>query len=297
MSLLTIVQRFAEEVNVNTPTTVLGTTDPQVKQIKALLQKEGADLSGRGDWEVLVNEAKWTWIADETGTVGSAVGTVVGVGQATTATAGDYIYNTTTGASTLIVSLTIGNIVNTEEAIFTTGDSWSIIYIDSIDNLATNNFRYIRNDTIWDRDLRLPVYVVDPTDWQQIRATQVTGPRFQARIMGNDLMVNPPPTIGNTWAFEYVTWNWITDSTGATHKQYFTQDTDETLLPEFILEAGLMWRWKKEKGLEYSEDFRTYELLVFNALSRNGMKRAMNMGQSVVTPKPKVFIPNGSWNV
>ena len=235
MSLLTIVKRFCQEVNIDEPATVMGTTDPQVKQVKAILQKEGDDLSGRGDWEALVNEATHTTVATES-----------------------------QGA---------------------------------ISSIATNGFRYIRNDTIWDRDLRLPVYVIDASDWQQVKATEVTGPRYQARIRGGNLIVNPTPVAGHTWAFEYVTWNWMTDSSGTTNKQYFTDDGDLPLLPQTLLEAGLQWRWKKQKGMEYAEDFRTYETLVANELSRNGLKRPLSLSSGRMTPEPKVFVPDGSWNL
>lgn len=236
MSLLTVINRFAAEVNIDSNvTTVMGTTDPQIIQMKSLLQKEVDDLSGRGDWEALVNEATHTTL-------------------------------------------------NQEDQ-------------GAITSIASNGYRYIKNDTIWDRDLRLPVYVIDGTDWQQVKAIAVTGPRYQARIRGGKLIANPIPVAGNTWAFEYVTWNSVTDSTGVTQKQYFTADSDLMLLPEFIIEAGLKWRWKSEKGFEYAENFRTYENLVANALSRNGMKRAVRMDQSAATPKPKVYVPEGNWGV
>ena len=54
MSLLTIVTAFCERTNLPTPATVIGTTDQQVKQVKALLEEEGKDLSKRGAWEGLI---------------------------------------------------------------------------------------------------------------------------------------------------------------------------------------------------------------------------------------------------
>ena len=68
-------------------------------------------------------------------------------------------------------------------------------------------------------------------------------------------------------------------------------------LPENILMMGLSWRWKKAKGFEYAEDFRSYELLVRDALSRDGMKRNLNMSDRPQTPNPKVVIPEGSWSL
>ena len=65
MTLLSVVQRFCQRTNISVPATVYGSTDPQVLQIMALLEEEGADLSGRGDWQALTNEATHTTVATE----------------------------------------------------------------------------------------------------------------------------------------------------------------------------------------------------------------------------------------
>jgi hypothetical protein len=109
------------------------------------------------------------------------------------------------------------------------------------------------------------------------------------------LISNPVPTAGHTWAFEYISKNWILGVDGTTYKQYFTLDTDTILLPESIVLMGLRWRWKKEKGLSYDEDFRTYEMQVQDALSRDGMKQTLNMGNENSVVSPGVVVPLGSW--
>jgi len=166
----------------------------------------------------------------------------------------------------------------------------------SIESIATNGFRYILNDTFWDRDLREPVWgPVSDSDWQALKAMVVTGPRSQYRIRGDKLLANPSPPAGHTWAFEYVSWNWILDNDGTTYKQYFTEDTDDILLPEEIVLNGMRWRWMREKGLSYAELFNTYELQVKDALGRDGGKRKLNMGGRTDGPRPMVFVPSGSW--
>ena len=303
MSLLTIVKRFCQEVNIDEPATVMGTTDPQVKQVKAILQKEGDDLSGRGDWEALVNEATFTTGVSGTSTLTIASGLIDNTATFTDKLkVGETVTNTDTGSTTTVATIVNDSYITLAADIFQGAGAGEGYTIDTesqgtITSIATNGFSYIKNDTIWDRDLRLPVYVIDASDWQQVKATEVTGPRYQARIRGGELIVNPPPTTGHTWAFEYVTWNWMTDSSGATNKQYFTNDGDLPLLPQTLLEAGLQWRWKKQKGMEYAEDFRTYEMLVANELSRNGLKRPLKLSSGRMTPEPKVFVPDGSWNL
>lgn len=166
----------------------------------------------------------------------------------------------------------------------------------AITTIAQNGFKYIKNDTIWDRTRKLPVIgPKSPHEWQALKGFATTNPRYQFRIRGGKLLANPTPTAGNTWAFEYASKYWITDSTGSTYRQFFGADGDLVLLPPDLLLMGLRWRWKKEKGLEYAEDFRTYENQVKDALGRDGGKQVLSMSQESSSLRPGIFVSPGSW--
>ncbi len=167
----------------------------------------------------------------------------------------------------------------------------------AIATIASNGFRYIKNQTIWDRTERLPVLgPTDSQDWQSLKAVATTGPRFKFRIRGGKLLVNPVPPAGNTWAFEYVSKNWMTNAAGSTYKQYFTVDSDVALLPEELLIMGLRWRWQREKGMDYAELFRTYEAQVKDVLGRDGGKPLLSMdNEPWKGPAPGILIPDGNW--
>lgn len=235
MSLLTLVKQFCNRTGLTEPATVMGSTDDQIKQIRALLEEEGNDLAQRGSWEGLTQQASLTTVADET-----------------------------QGALTTI---------------------------------ASNGFRYIKNATIWDRTNKLPVYgPLSDQEWQAVKALVQTGPRYSWRIRGGQLIVNPVPTAGYAWYFEYVSQYWILGADLTTYKQYFTLDTDTLLLPETLLLMGLRWRWKKEKGFEYAEDFRTYEMQVKDALGRDGGKQVLYADNcNWRGPMPGIFVPAGTW--
>lgn len=233
MNMLAMIQHFCRRQSIPVPATVYGSTDDQILQLMALLEEEGTDLSGRGDWQGLTIEATHTTVAAES-----------------------------QGAMTTI---------------------------------AGNGFRYVKGNTIWDRNLRLPVYVLGGNDWQAGKAANITGPRYQARIRGGNLIAMPVPTAGHTWAFEYVSYNWILAADGTTYKKYFTADTDTFLLPEEILLMGLRWRWKKEKGFDYSEDFRTYEEMIRTTLGHDGLKKNLSMSDVPSGPTPGIYVPDGTW--
>lgn len=165
--------------------------------------------------------------------------------------------------------------------------------------IATNGFKYIKNGTIWDRTDRLPILgPLSSQEWQTLKALVVTGPRYRHRIRGGKLLVNPTPTAGHTWAFEYVSKNWILGADLTTYKQFFTLDSDTLLLPDTEMLQGLRWKWKREKGLDYSEDFRTYEVMLKDAAGRDGGKPVLRMdGDGWSGPKPGIIVPSGNWNV
>lgn len=167
----------------------------------------------------------------------------------------------------------------------------------AIATIASNGFQQIVNDTLWDRTLKTPLTLLNDVEWQAQKGFSTTSPKYSVRIRGGLLIANPVPTAGNTWAFEYISKNWILGADGATYKQYFTLDTDTLLLPEELLTLGLEWRWLKEKGLDYAEDFRTYEMQVNQALGSNGLKKHINMSGGRTDSKPAVGVAQGNWSV
>lgn len=180
----------------------------------------------------------------------------------------------------------------TKEAVFTTIASEDQ---GDITTIASSNFRYIRNNTIWNRTTELPVIGgLEGQEWQQLKAISTSGIRDQFRIRGNHLLIYPAPTAGDTWAFEYQTRNWILS--GITPVEFFVTDNDTFLLSHSLLLQGIRWRWNREKGLDYSELFNTYEIQVKDSMGRDGSRQRLSSVCSQA-PRPGVFISNGNWAV
>jgi hypothetical protein len=186
----------------------------------------------------------------------------------------------------------------TFEASFTTVAAESQGKIDSIVG-AGNGFSYIKNETIWDRASRIPICgPLDAREWQEAKAHQPLGPAYHYRIRAGNLLIIPAPSAGLTWYFEYVSRNWITDSTGTVGRSKFEADTDLVRLPVHVLLMGLRWAWKKENGLEYAEDLRTYEAQLADAIGREGGRRRIKMDAPIYPgPRPGIFIPAGNWDL
>lgn len=78
------------------------------------------------------------------------------------------------------------------------------------------------------------------------------------RLFNDNIETVPAVADGQQIRFEYISSYWITDS-GGTPKARFTADTDLSLLPERLIVLGVVWRWKRAKGLDYAEEYRTYQ--------------------------------------
>jgi len=163
----------------------------------------------------------------------------------------------------------------------------------AITTIAPTSYRFIVNDTIWDRSGKLPVFPVDGPDWQAIKATVSSVSPYRYRLRGGNLLVTPTPTAGLSWYFEYMSKAWILNG-ASTKVQYFVADADVMLLPEELIMQGLRWRYMREKGLEYAELFATYEKQVETYLSKERPRPRLNMSPEM-SNSPGVYVPAGSW--
>jgi hypothetical protein len=183
------------------------------------------------------------------------------------------------------------NLIN--EASFTTVATASQ---GSILTVAGASFRYIVNETIWNRTQRRPIFgPLTGQQWQTLQATAIQGPWYQFRIRGNLILFVPVPSAGQSCYFEWVSNAWSSNSGGTVFSSTWQADTDIGLIPEEIMTQGIIWRYKQSQGLQYAEDFNKYERMVEDAMGRDGGKQKLNMGEYALDVYPGVIVPSGNW--
>ncbi len=136
-------------------------------------------------------------------------------------------------------------------------------------------------------------------EWQAYKASTATVLYDAFRMRGNDILLAPTPSAGSTYAYEYISTYWVATAGASTTpaQAAWAADTDVGLLAEEIMTLGVVWRFLKAKGLDYSEPFRTYEAQVMIAMAKDGGKRSVYMGKGHASPtKPRTPTwPDGSW--
>jgi len=119
---------------------------------------------------------------------------------------------------------------------------------------------------------------ITPQQWQAIQAQPQLNRVFLAFIeRDGQFLITPTPAAGETIAYEYVTKDWVySDDTIPVARSDYEADTDTSYLDEKIIILGLRWRFLKSKGLEYSEDYRTY-------MSERQQRQARDGGNGMIT--------------
>jgi len=154
-------------------------------------------------------------------------------------------------------------------------------------------------DTFFNRtQQRYMIGPVTPQEWQALQAQPSLGFVYLAfREREGQFIVNPVPPAGDTIAYEYVS-SYYAKSSADVAKEEFTSDDDTSYLDEELLKLGLRWRWKQAKGLEYGQDYDTYEREVEMRAGNDGGTRALDIsGLDRYRFPGRPNIPQGNWGL
>lgn len=156
--------------------------------------------------------------------------------------------------------------------------------------------RFYSNSTYNRTTIRPVLGPITPQQWQAIQAyPQINSVYVSFRVRGNIYLATPTPAAANTIAYEYISKNWCL-AVDSTPKPAFTADTDTTVLPEWLFTLGLRWRFRKSKGLDYAEDFRTYETELQQLMARDGGNGTLDItGRNLYNPLGLPNIPVGNF--
>jgi len=124
----------------------------------------------------------------------------------------------------------------------------------------------------------LPIY--GPVTNENLAAMKAS-PSFPTRpvwrIIGGTVELWPALGAGEVVTFNYYSSNWVTNAAGTQRQPGFLLDSDFSLIDEIVLRRGLIWRWKAQKGLDYAEDFRSYQMSLDRAAGRDDSERFIRM--------------------
>jgi hypothetical protein len=133
--------------------------------------------------------------------------------------------------------------------------------------------------TFWDRtnDWEL-LGPATPRIWQYLQSATVSaGVRYWYRVAGNFFQLYPTPTTVNTIVYEYYSRYYCATAAG-TAKEDWTLDTDLCRLDAELFILGVVYYFKKSKGLPFAEDKADYLTGILDYQSNDTPKAPVDFG-------------------
>lgn len=150
------------------------------------------------------------------------------------------------------------------------------------DYALADGFRYLIPHTSWNRDDQRPIIWITSREWQFFKGwTTINGLNLRARVRNGQIEFEQTIAsgdVGKIIAYEYVSSHWVEDANSA-GKIQFSADDDVSVLDEELLTLGLIWRFKKAKGLHFETDLVDYQSQVKIAKAQDGAKRDLRLGR------------------
>lgn len=295
MTLLELVRQVIAEMGLQTISGVVGNQEPSVRQIFALMNRLGNDLTREFDWQRLMCEHILTTQAVSQSSTLTENSTTVTVADTTGLSPKWGIWGTGARPFAQIVSVDSPTSITMNMPADKTGTF--DLQFSQIEYPLPSDWKKQIPQTEWDRTNRWPLMGPQtPQAWQSFKSGIVyAGPRERFRVMSNCIAVSPPPPNGLIFAFEYISKNFVVAADG-TRKSSFTLDTDTCIFDDSLMVLGAKTLFFQAKGFDFSLEGQQFA----NLLSQCKAQDASAPTLSISPRRSSMFLsnanlPDGNW--
>ncbi len=262
MNLLALVQAATGELGLSQPNAVASSTDSQVIQLLALINKVGNDVISETEWEGVSKEHRFSTVAyTVTGdtTADSAVVTNTDTTGSGLAADTFEVVGGSVPQDTTIASIDSATQITMSNAASETATGVSLTFTQTQYDLPSD-FDRLKNRTVWDQTnyWAMP----DPQtaqEWQYLKSGIIANtPRLRFRILGGKFHIFPPGNGVVRLKFEYTSNGWVEDTSGNALTK-FTNDTDTCIFRDRTMISGLKYELFSIKGFDTDTLKKDYE--------------------------------------
>jgi len=139
--------------------------------------------------------------------------------------------------------------------------------------------RFIPDNALW--SLKYPAVPlggpVTDAEMLAMKSLPIQPVRPIWRFFGSFVEIWPALGSSELVQVNYLSKSWIGSADGSTFYSRWVADTDVPRLPENVMTLGGIWRWKRSKGFDYAEEFRTYQQELDRQKGQSGGARIIQM--------------------
>lgn len=283
-TLLQMVQQAAGEIGIPVPSSLFGNQNNTEQQLIALANREAKEFSSvankNGGWQDLHKEYTFTTnFLNTTGTVTAGSAVVTGIPSTVGLVADTWgMASSPFQAGTRILSVDGPTQVTLTNAAVESGTGIDLVFGQIAYNLPSD-FEYFVQKTFWDNRYRWNLIGPITAQEKQILRYGVlaSGPRNKFYVRDNKMWLDPVPAEPFQIAYDYYS-NAPIIANGGGVSTVWTSDLDTYKLDEDCFIQGMKWRFLRAKGLDYAEEFSSYQEDVSRTIARDGGSRDLPLG-------------------
>lgn len=275
-AILAIVGTCTKRLGLPTPSVVATSTDNNIILLKAMLEKTGQELRSAFHWPEMVREYTFTLT-----TSAASYALPVDFDSILTAT-----WWNRTRSWPLIGPLDPVEWQQYKSGLITSfprqrfrikGQTGTQLFIDptptSSENGQTIAYEYLT------RSVYYPIVWIASTSWAGHSYCSYNGNTY-AKTAGTSTGTTPPTHTSGAVSDGGITWTY----NSTTQFEYSSDDTDLFVLDDQLMIDGAVWRFKRERGLDYEELKRDAEEQIDNAKSKLAAANALSLSNRAQFP-------------
>ena len=122
------------------------------------------------------------------------------------------------------------------------------------------DFYCLLNNTVYVKDSKEQIIgAVTPEQWMKDKYFSAVGGEVKFKIQnGRFIFLNEPQSRVKI-VFQYRSDNIVWDFKTFEEKNVLNSNTDVPIFDEYLVKLGILWRWLKRSGLDYSEEYAEYQ--------------------------------------
>lgn len=166
----------------------------------------------------------------------------------------------------------------TKEAQFLTACGQSNYRIDDF----VPDFYCLLPNTIYIKDSSERVIgAITPEQWTREKMFNCPSLDIKFKIQNNVIrFLNPPQCY--KFIFQYRSNGIVWDHNTFTEKSALTDNNDVPIFDEYLVKLGILWRWLKRTGLDYTEEYNEYEKELKKRFGESLATRDINLAGPVL---------------
>lgn len=122
------------------------------------------------------------------------------------------------------------------------------------------DFYSLLNNTIYVKDgAEKVIGAITPEDWAKEKFFHETSSGIKFKIQNGMIKFLAPPPDGIKIIFQYRSDTICYDAKSLNEKSKITKNDDIPVFDKYLVKLGILWRWLKRNGMDYTEEYAEYE--------------------------------------